>query len=66
MSSAFSFLVPCGIIAAASAAVFAVHPEYSAARSLIGLIVLVVPLAAALAASFAYARRAGGGAREDG
>ena len=111
MDSAFSFLVPCGIIAAASiplilsvvppngvygfrtrqtrtkrelwfranrfagcaffiasgvsAGIFATYPEYASGRSFAGLVVFVVPLAIAFAASFAYVRRAsgGGGAR---
>lgn len=49
------------IAAGASAAVFATHPEYSSGRSFIGLLVFVVPLAIALAASFAYVRRVSGG-----
>ena len=112
MDSAFSFLVPCGIIAVASiplirsvvppnriygfrtrqtltdrelwfranrfagsalfvasgvsAAVFAVHPEYSSGRSFVGLIVFLVPLVTALVASFAYVRRVGGDETDDG
>ena len=109
MESAFSFLVPCGIIAVASiplilnvvppngvygfrtrqtltnrelwfranrfagcaffiasgvsAGIFVTHPEYAAARSFAVLVVFVVPLVIALAASFAYVRRAGGGGK---
>jgi len=48
---AFSFLAPCAIIAMASI------PEYSSGRSAAGLAVWVVPLAVAVAASFAYVRR---------
>jgi len=105
-SSAFSFLVPCGIIALASiplmlnlvppnglygfrtrqtlanselwfranrfagcalfiasvtsAAIFVAYPEYASGGSFVGLIVLVVPLVVAIAASFAYVRKAGG------
>jgi uncharacterized membrane protein len=107
VDSAFSFLVPCGIIAVASiplilnvvppngvygfrtrqtltnrelwfrtnrfagwafliasgvsAGIFATHPEYTSGRSFAGLVVFVVPLVIALAASFAYVRRIGGG-----
>jgi uncharacterized membrane protein len=103
VESAFSFLVPCGIIAVASiplvlsvvppnrvygfrtrqtlanrelwfrgnrfagcafllasavsAGIFAVHSEYASGRSLTGLVVFVVPLVLAVAASFAYVRR---------
>ena len=106
MSSAFSFLVPCAIIAVASvplmlnvvppnrvygfrtqqtlanrelwfrvnrfagcalfiasvtsAAIFAAHPEYASGRSVVGLVVFLVPLVAALVACFAYLRRVGG------
>ena len=51
------------IAAGSSAAVFAVHPEYSSGRSVIGLLVFVVPLVTALAASFGYVRRVGGGGK---
>ncbi|HUX26312.1 MAG TPA: SdpI family protein [Burkholderiales bacterium] len=107
MDSAFSFLLPCGIIAlasiplmlnlvppnefygfrtrqtlasrelwfranrfagcalflasGASAAIFTFLPEYASGRSFIGLVVYLVPLVAALGASFAYVRRVGGG-----
>ena len=107
MDSAFSFLVPCGIIAVASiplilnvvppngfygfrtrqtrtnrelwfranrfagcaffiasgvsAGIFVTYPEYASGRSFAGLMVFVVPLVIALAASFAYVRRVGGG-----
>ena len=103
MSSPFSFLVPCAIIAAASAplmlklvppnrgygfrtrrtladsglwyranrfagcalfiasaisaAVFLSNPDYASGRSLVGLMVLVVPLAIAVVASAVYVRR---------
>ena len=40
-----------------SAAFFAIHPEYASGRSLVGLGVFLLPLAAAVAASFAYLRR---------
>jgi uncharacterized membrane protein len=102
VDSAFSFLVPCGIIAVASiplilsvvppnraygfrtrqtlanrelwfranrfagsaffiasgvsAGIFAIHPEYASARSFAGLVVFLVPLIIAIAASFAYVR----------
>ena len=52
--------------AGASATVFLVHPEYASGRSLAGLAVLVVPLITALVASFAYVRRVGKGAKDDG
>jgi hypothetical protein len=42
----------------------AAHPEYASGRSfagLVGLVVFVVPLVIALAASFAYVRRVSGG-----
>ena len=51
------------IAAGASAAVFAINPEYSSGRSFTGLLVFVVPLVTALAASFAYVRRVGGGGK---
>jgi uncharacterized membrane protein len=51
------------IAAGASAAVFAIHPEYSSGRSFIGLLVFVVPLVIALAASFAYVRQVSGGGK---
>ena len=53
----------CFIAAAASAAVFAIHPEYASGRSFIGLLVFAVPLVTALGASFAYVRRIGGGGK---
>ena len=103
MSSPFSFLVPCAIIAAASvplmlklvppnrgygfrtrrtlgdrglwyranrfagcalfiasaisATVFLSNPDYASGRSLVGLMVLVVPLVIAVLASAVYVRR---------
>jgi hypothetical protein len=39
----------------------AAHPEYASGRSFAGLVVFVVPLVIALAASFAYVRRVSGG-----
>ena len=103
MTSPFSFLVPCAIIAAASvplmlkmvppnrgygfrtrrtladsglwyranrfagcalfiasaisAAVFLSNPDYASGRSLVGLMVLVVPLVIAVLASAVYVRR---------
>jgi uncharacterized membrane protein len=111
VDSAFSFLVPCGIIAVASlplilsvvppnrvygfrtrqtltdrelwfranrfagcvffiasgvsAGIFAIHPEYASGRSFTGLVVFVVPLVLAVAASFAYVRRVSGGPNDD-
>jgi uncharacterized membrane protein len=47
------------IAAAASAGIFAIRPEYAAGRDVGGVVVLVLPLAAAIAASFAYVRRIG-------
>ena len=44
-----------------SAAVFAFHPEYASGRSIAGFVVFIVPLVAALGASFAYVRRIGHG-----
>ena len=44
-----------------SAGIFAAHPEYASGRSFAGLVVFVVPLVIALAASFAYVRRVSGG-----
>jgi uncharacterized membrane protein len=44
-----------------SVGIFATHPEYASGRSFAGLVVFVVPLVIALAASFAYVRRASGG-----
>jgi uncharacterized membrane protein len=49
-----------------SAAIFVAQPEYASGRSLAGLAVLVVPLVTALVASFAYVRRVGNGAKDDG
>ncbi len=49
------------IASVTSAGIFAVHPEYASGHSAIGLFIFVVPLAAALVASFAYLRRIGGG-----
>jgi uncharacterized membrane protein len=51
------------IASGTSAAVFAVHPEYALGRSAMGLVVFLVPLAAALVASFAYVRRVSGGGK---
>ena len=51
------------IASGTSAAVFAVHPEYASGRSLVGLAVFLVPLVAALVASFAYVRRVGHGGK---
>ena len=48
------------IAAVTSAAVLLALPEYSSGRSLIGVVVLVVPLVMALVASFAYVRRVSG------
>lgn len=66
VNSVISFLVPCAIIAVASAAVFALHPEYASGRSLVGLVTFLVPLVIAVAASFAYVRRVSSGANDDG
>jgi uncharacterized membrane protein len=112
VDSAFSFLLPCGIVAllsiplmlnlvppnefygfrtrqtlasrelwfranrfagcalflasAVSAAVLVFLPEYASGRSLVGLVVYLVPLGAALGASFAYIRRVGRNASDDG
>jgi uncharacterized membrane protein len=46
------------IAAGGSAIVFAARPDFASGRSLAGFFVLVVPLAAALLATFAYVRRA--------
>jgi uncharacterized membrane protein len=46
------------IAAATSGVIFLAIPEFASGRSIAGLIVLVVPLAFAVAASFAYLRRA--------
>lgn len=51
------------IASVTSAAIFAVHPEYASGRSAAGLVVFLVPLAAALVACFAYLRWAGGGSK---
>jgi len=51
------------VASVASAVVFALHPEYASARSPVGLLVFLVPLFAAVVASFAYVRRVGGGAK---
>jgi uncharacterized membrane protein len=41
---------------AISAAFFFIYPDYASGRSLIGLLVFIVPLGAAVAASIAYLR----------
>src|SRR5438094_7740368 len=46
------------LAAGASAAVFVAIPEYASGRSLMALGILVLPLVIAVAASFAYLRRA--------
>jgi uncharacterized membrane protein len=51
------FFIASGV----SAGVFATHPEYASGRSFAGLVVFVVPLVIALAASFSYVRRISGG-----
>ena len=51
------------IAAGVSGAIFAARPEYASGRSLVGLAVLLVPLVAAVVASFAYVRQIGGGAK---
>ena len=56
----------CFIAAGVSAVIFVRHPEYAVAGSPAGLVIFVVPLVIALAASFAYVRRAAGGASDDG
>jgi len=48
------------IASGASAVIFAAQPEYASGRSFAGLIVLLVPLAIALTASFAYVRKVSG------
>jgi uncharacterized membrane protein len=45
------------IASGTSAAVFVVDPEYASGRSLVGLVVFLAPLGAALAASVAFVRR---------
>ena len=57
-----AFFVASGV----SAGIFATHSEYASGRSFAGLVVFVVPLVIALAASFAYVRRVGGGRNDDG
>ena len=49
------------IAALISAAVFLAVPEYASGRSLVGLFILITPLIAAVALSFAYVRRIGDG-----
>jgi uncharacterized membrane protein len=51
-----AFFIASGV----SAGIFATYPEYASGRSFAGLLVFVVPLVIALAASFAYVRRVGG------
>jgi uncharacterized membrane protein len=51
------------IASGTSGAIFAAQPEYASGRSLVGLVVFLVPLVAALVASFAYVRRIGGGGK---
>jgi len=46
-----------------SAVVFALRPEYASGRSSVGLLVFLVPLFAAVVASFGYVRRVGGGSK---
>ena len=48
----FALFIGAGI----SAAAFWVRPEYASGRSLTGVAILIVPLVAALIASFAYVR----------
>ena len=55
------FLVASGV----SAGVFAIHPDFASGRSFAGLVIFVVPLAIAVAASFAYVRRVNGGRNDD-
>jgi uncharacterized membrane protein len=45
------------IAALTSAAVFLAMPEYASGRSLVGLLILITPLMAAVALSFAYLHR---------
>ena len=52
-----AFFVASGV----SVAIFATNPEYASGRSFAGLVVFVLPLVVALAASFAYVRRVSGG-----
>lgn len=47
------------VASAASAAIFAMRPEYASGRSAVGLVVFLVPLLFALAVSYAYVRRVG-------
>jgi uncharacterized membrane protein len=54
------------IASVTSAAAFAMNPEYASGRSAVGLVVFLVPLVAALLASFAYVRRVSGGGNDDG
>jgi hypothetical protein len=49
------------IASAITAGVFALTPEYASGQDFAGLMVLLVPQVAALAASFAYARAIGNG-----
>lgn len=49
----------CFVAAGASASVFLVEPEFASGRSFAGLAIFLVPLATAVAASFAYLRRLG-------
>ncbi len=51
------------IAAGVSAAIFAARPEYASGRSLVGVAVLLVPLVAAVVASFVYVRQVGGGVK---
>lgn len=53
------------IASGVSATIFLLRPNLAAGSSLTGLAVFVVPLVIALAASFAYVQRAGGGANDD-
>jgi hypothetical protein len=53
------------IAAAISAAIFLVQPEWASGRSLVGVVVLVLPIIAALVASFAYVRRIGTEPKDD-
>lgn len=54
------------LAAAASMLVFSVEPEYASGRSFAGLLAFALPLAAALAVTLAYVRRASTRDDDDG
>ena len=56
-----AFFIASGV----SAGIFAIHPGYASGRSFTGLVVFVVPLVLAVAASFAYVGHLNSGPKDD-